>query len=78
MEHIIESLLFLAKPTKNKDENKKIDIIKLTEDSIEKYKLKEDIQWKTVNTNIRENIDPELYRRMLTNLIENAIKYKSE
>ena len=78
MEHIIESLLFLAKPTKNKDENKKIDIIRLTEDSIEKYKLKEDIQWKTVNTNIRENIDPELYRRMLTNLIENAIKYKSE
>jgi signal transduction histidine kinase len=45
MEHIIESLLFLAKPTRNTNENKKIDIIKITEECIEKYKLQEDIQW---------------------------------
>ncbi len=77
MEHIIESLLFLAKPTRNTNENKKIDIIKITEECIEKYKLQEDIQWEKWNNQIKESIDGELYKRMFTNLIENAIKYKS-
>jgi len=78
MEHIIESLLFLAKPTRNNIENRKVNIVKLTEECIEKYRAKDNIQWETENIDISENIDSELYKRMLSNLIENAIKYKSE
>jgi two-component system, OmpR family, sensor histidine kinase CiaH len=78
MEHIIESLLFLAKPGIAKEKIKEIDIQKLTEECREKYqKSKDDIhikvlkKWKVYG-------ESELYKRMISNLIDNAIKYKSE
>jgi len=78
MEHIIESLLFLAKPWMTKEEMKKLDIVKLSKECLEKYEeRKSDIQFKIDETPLIYG-EQELYKRMLSNLIENALKYKSE
>lgn len=77
MEHIIDSLLFLAKPKQN-NLTKKIDLIKKTQEIITRYQDKAEINLDIKAKVIYQNIDEELYNRIITNLIENAIKYKSE
>lgn len=77
MERIIESLLFLAKPNTS-NEKKIIDITKKTEEIIEKYKWESSIQFIHEKKHIQKNANEELYNRIICNLIENAIKYKSE
>lgn len=77
MEHIIDSLLFLAKPEKqNKDEN--INMSEKTLEIIEKYNTHNSIIFIKPKKIIIKAINEELYKRILCNLIENAIKYKSE
>ncbi len=78
MEHIIESLLFLAKPWMKKDEMEKINIANLTTEYLQQYKeTKDEIQ---LNIKWTPHVygKKELYKRMFSNLIENALKYKSE
>jgi signal transduction histidine kinase len=76
MEHIIDSLLFLAKPDgKNNLEN--INITKNTEKIVEKYQNETIIIFKSKSKSIIQSINTDLYDRIICNLIENAIKYKS-
>jgi signal transduction histidine kinase len=77
MENIIESLLFLAKPGESNSE-KELNITKKTEEIIEKYKHENDIQFSHEKKPILKKSSEELYSRILCNLIENAIKYKSD
>jgi|GEM_PF-6576799 len=61
-----------------KEEMKKLDIVKLSKECLEKYEeRKSDIQFKIDETPLIYG-EQELYKRMLSNLIENALKYKSE
>lgn len=76
MERIIESLLFLAKPNWT-DEKKQLDITKKTEEIIEKYKDENSIKYTHEKKHLWKEANEELYTRVLCNLIENAIKYKS-
>lgn len=76
MERIIESLLFLAKPD-GSDVRMSIDIIAKTSDIISKYTPETDITFTHDKKNTHKEINAELYSRILCNLIENAIKYKS-
>lgn len=77
MERIIESLLFLAKPGEA-NEKEELNITKKTEEIIEKYKNETPIQYTHEKKHIYKQANEELYNRILCNLIENAIKYKSE
>lgn len=77
MERIIESLLFLAKPGES-NEKKELNITKKTEEIIEKYKNENPIHYTHEKKHIFKKTNEELYNRILCNLIENAIKYKSE
>jgi K+-sensing histidine kinase KdpD len=77
MERIIESLLFLAKPGESNIQ-KDLNITKKTEEIIEKYNQENRIEYTHEKKNIIKKISEELYSRILCNLIENAIKYKSE
>ncbi len=77
MERIIESLLFLAKPDESSIQ-KEINITKKTEEIIEKYWHENTIQFIHEKKHIQKKSSEELYSRVLCNLIENAIKYKSE
>jgi two-component system, OmpR family, sensor histidine kinase CiaH len=76
MERIIESLLFLAKPD-TVSVDREIDITTKTEDIIAKYTPEHPIRYKSEKKYIYKNGSEELYSRILCNLIENAIKYKS-
>lgn len=77
MERIIESLLFLAKPS-GTGIQKEINITKKTEEIIEKYSHDNTIKFIHEKKHILKKSSEELYNRVLCNLIENAIKYKSE
>lgn len=77
MERIIESLLFLAKPGESNNQ-KDLNITKKTEEIIEKYSQENTIKYTHEKKNILKKSSEELYNRILCNLIENAIKYKSE
>lgn len=77
MENIIESLLFLAKPNESNSE-KELNITKKTEEIIEKYKPVNEIHFIHDQKNVFKKSSEELYNRILCNLIENAIKYKSD
>ena len=77
MERIIESLLFLAKPEES-NKKEELNITKKTEDIIEKYTNETPIQYVHEKKHIFKKINEELYNRILCNLIENAIKYRSE
>jgi two-component system, OmpR family, sensor histidine kinase CiaH len=77
MERIIESLLFLAKPDTGSTETE-IDITKKTTDIIAKYTPENPIKYKIEKKHIYKCGSEELYSRILCNVIENAIKYKSE
>lgn len=77
MERIIESLLFLAKPGES-SEKKELNITKKTEEIIQKYKDENPIQFTHEKKHIFKKTNEELYNRILCNLIENSIKYKSE
>jgi signal transduction histidine kinase len=77
MERIIESLLFLAKPD-IQSKNTEINITKKTTDIIAKYTPENQIKYTSEKKHIYKNGSEELYSRILCNLIENAIKYKSE
>jgi signal transduction histidine kinase len=77
MEHIIDSLLFLAKPDK-KNLYKNLNITEKTQEIIEKYNTTNSILYIHDKKGIRKNINDELYKRILCNLIENAVKYKSD
>jgi two-component system sensor histidine kinase CiaH len=77
MERIIESLLFLAKPN-DVNIQKEINITKKTEEIIEKYSNENTIRFIHEKKHVLKKSSEELYGRILCNLIENAIKYKSE
>jgi signal transduction histidine kinase len=77
MERIIESLLFLAKPGES-NEKTELNITKKTEEIVEKYKNEAPIHYSHEKKHIFKKTNEELYNRILCNLIENAIKYKSE
>lgn len=77
MEHIIESLLFLAKPNKWNTQQE-INLTKKTEEIIQKYNSNNIIEFIHEKKHVQKKSSDELYSRILCNLIENAIKYKSE
>ncbi len=77
MERIIESLLFLAKPSESITQ-KDLNITKKTEEIIEKYNSNNTIEFIHDKKHVQKKSSEELYSRILCNLIENAIKYKSE
>ena len=77
MERIIDSLLFLAKPTESFEKNP-LNITKKTGEIIERYKGQSEIQYTHEKRHTQVQINEELYNRIICNLIENAIKYKSE
>ncbi|MBP9780174.1 HAMP domain-containing histidine kinase [Candidatus Gracilibacteria bacterium] len=77
MEHIIESLLFLAKPNKGNTQQE-INLTKKTEEIIQKYNNNNTIEFIHDKKHVQKKSSEELYTRILCNLIENAIKYKSE
>ncbi len=77
MERIIESLLFLAKPT-GAQTIRDLDMIKKTQEIVDKYNPENLITYTYNKKYIRKKMSSELYTRILCNLIENAIKYKSE
>lgn len=76
MERIIESLLFLAKPGET-NSKKDINITKKTEEIIERYSNDATITYHHEKKDIYKKSNDELYTRILCNLVENAIKYKS-
>lgn len=76
MERIIETLLFLSSPHKTSLEKEKIDIKKLTKEVIETYH-DSDIHFEAGKGNINLITHEELWKRILTNLLDNAKKYKS-
>lgn len=76
MERIIESLLFLAKPN-NQNHKIEIDITSKSEEIISKYSPETGIIYTHDTKHIHKEINEELYSRILYNLIENAIKYRS-
>lgn len=76
MEHIIDSLLFLAKPD-GKNNHQSINLVKKTEEIISKYQTEAIITFKSKSKNITKLTNDDLYTRIICNLIENAIKYKS-
>ncbi len=76
MECIIESLLFLAKPDQGMTKTD-INITTKTEEIISKYIPENTIKLSSEKKDIHKNGSTELYTRILCNLIENAIKYKS-
>jgi signal transduction histidine kinase len=76
MEKIIETLLFLAKPDKSHTQMENIDIGALMEDILEEYH-NDTIQLKISKNKTHLQGNRELLKRVLMNLIENAIKYKS-
>lgn len=77
MERIIETLLFLAKPD-GSDLRKELDITSKTREIIEKYIPENPIKFISDKKHIHAKCSRELYSRILCNLVENAIKYKSE
>lgn len=77
MEKIIETLLFIAKPD-GSDNKKEIDITSQTKEIIEKYNETNIIQYSHDKKHIMKRANTELYKRIVCNLIENAIKYKSD
>ena len=77
MERIIESLLFLAKPD-GIDTHKDMDITIKTSEIISKYTPETSIIFTHDKKHIHKEINEELYSRILCNLIENAIKYRSD
>lgn len=77
MEHIIDSLLFLAKPD-GKNNHQNINLVKKTEEILSKYEAETTIIFKSKSKNITKSTNDDLYIRIICNLIENAIKYKSE
>lgn len=76
MERIIESLLFLAKPNQGMTKTD-INITTKTEEIISKYIPENTIKLSSEKKDIHKHGSAELYTRILCNLIENAIKYKS-
>ncbi len=76
MERIIESLLFLAKPN-DVDTRKEMDIAAKTTEIIAKYIPENKIVFTHDKKHLKKEINEELYTRILCNLIENAIKYRS-
>jgi signal transduction histidine kinase len=77
MERIIESLLFLAKPDQGMTKTD-INITTKTEEIISKYIPENAIKLSSEKKDIHKHGSTELYTRILCNLIENAIKYKSD
>ncbi len=77
MEHIIDSLLFLAKPD-GKNNPQTVDLIRKTHEILSRYEIVWNIQLHHKSKNIIKSVDEELYTRIVCNLLENAIKYKSE
>ncbi|MDD2693930.1 MAG: HAMP domain-containing sensor histidine kinase [Candidatus Gracilibacteria bacterium] len=77
MERTIDTLLLMANPKKHFHTSEKIDINTLTEDIASSYENEEIHFSQDKKKNIIEG-NPELYRRVVMNLIENALKYKSE
>ncbi len=76
MERIIDSLLFLANPD-TKIIQKELDITKKTAEIVEKYTPENTIRYIHEQKHIYNKCSEELYTRIICNLIENAIKYKS-
>lgn len=77
MEHIIESLLALAKPAHEDMRLEPKPIVSLTHSIIEPYESTAEIIFEKPKKEVSHTLDPELYRRLITNLLENAIKYQS-
>jgi len=77
MERTIDTLLLMANPKKHFHTSEKIDINTLTEDIASSYENEEIHFSQDKKKNVIE-WNPELYRRVVMNLIENALKYKSE
>lgn len=77
MEKIIETLLFLAKPTTGKDTEEIIDLSKSTQSMIDEYN-NSDIILQAPKKKIQIRGNTELFKRILMNLIDNALKYKSK
>lgn len=76
MERIIDTLLLIANPKKNFSTSEKIDINQFTKNILENYPSK-DIQFIPEKKKILIEWNAELYKRIIMNLIENALKYKS-
>ena len=77
MERTIDTLLFMANPEKRFTEKEKIDIVEITQHVIESYK-EDKLEFHSNRKRILLEGNMELYKRILTNLIENAIKYRSD
>jgi signal transduction histidine kinase len=77
MEHIIDTLLLLANPSKHLQEHEKIELIGYTEKILENYS-EHDITFDHPKKKIYLECAPEFYKRVFSNLLENALKYKSE
>ncbi len=77
MERIIDTLLLMANPKKHFDTSEKIDITTFTGEIVSSY---ENADLKFSHEKKKHIIDgnPELYKRVIMNLIENALKYASE
>ena len=75
MERIIETLLFLAKPDEEKSSQEKVNIIYEIETLLENYD--DSIKFSHSKKNIIIFTHKELLKRVLTNLIDNALKYYS-
>lgn len=76
MERIIDTLLLMANPRKHFNTSEKIDINTVTEDIVSSYENNEIHFSREKKKNVIE-WNPELYKRVVMNLIENALKYKS-
>ena len=77
MERTIDTLLFMANPEKRFTEKEKIDIVEITQHVIGNYK-EDKLEFHSNRKRILLEGNMELYKRILTNLIENAIKYRSD
>jgi signal transduction histidine kinase len=75
MEHIIDTLLLLANPAKLQN-TENSDIVQISQKIVDLYP-DADIHLTSSESSLQKKCYPELYKRILVNLIENAIKYKS-
>lgn len=76
MERTIDTLLLMANPKKHYTKIEKIDLQSLTEEIRLSYDPSE-VQGIYQKKQIKIEGNSELYKRVLTNLIDNALKYKS-
>lgn len=76
MEHIIDTLLLLANPNKHREKKENLELTTTTKKLLENYS-EADIDYTHPEKDIHLECAPELYKRILSNLVENALKYRS-